>query len=186
MLPAPFQNAYVLTGPTASGKSRLGVELAERLGAEIVSMDSMALYRGMDIGTAKASAEDRRRVPHHLLDVLDPWESANVAWWLDRATACVREIEGRDRKVLFVGGTPLYLKALLHGLFDGPPADLAVRSRLEREAEERGRASPRAAGALRPGDCGQAAPQRPAPGGPRAGGVGTDRPTDQRLAAPVA
>jgi tRNA dimethylallyltransferase len=73
-----------------------------------------------------------------LLDVLEPWESASVAWWLERARACCREIEGRGRRVLFVGGTPLYLKALLCGLFDGPPADVAMRSRLEREAEEGG------------------------------------------------
>src|SRR5437867_4225510 len=72
MLPAPFTNALVLTGPTGSGKTALGVELAERLGAEIVSMDSMALYRCMDIGTAKPSAQERNRVPHHLIDVLDP------------------------------------------------------------------------------------------------------------------
>ncbi len=161
MLREPFQNAYVLTGPTASGKSRLGIELAERLGAEIISMDSMALYRGMDIGTAKPSAEDRRRVPHHLLDVLDPWESASVAWWLERAKACACAIEERGRKVLFVGGTPLYLKALLHGLFDGPPADLAVRARLERQADEHGReglhaqlarVDPAAAARLHPND----------------------------------
>src|SRR5947209_17509813 len=107
----PFHNALVLTGPTGSGKSALGVELAERLGAEIVSMDSMALYRGMDVGTAKPGPEDRRRVPHHLIDVLDPWESASVAWWLREAAACVRDVEGRGRRVLFVGGTPLYLKA---------------------------------------------------------------------------
>ncbi len=138
MLPEPFENAYVLTGPTGSGKSRLGLELAEDLGAEIVSMDSMALYRGMDVGTAKPAAEDRRRVPHHLLDVLEPWESASVAWWLEQAKQCCREIEGRGRRVLFVGGTPLYLKALLHGLFDGPPANLALRARLEREAAEQG------------------------------------------------
>ena len=73
-----FGNALVLTGPTGSGKSALGVRLAERLGAEIVSMDSMALYRGMDVGTAKPDVLARRRVPHHLVDVLDPWESASV------------------------------------------------------------------------------------------------------------
>ena len=139
MLPEPFQNACVLTGPTGSGKSRLGLELAERLGAEIISMDSMALYRGLDVGTAKPTLEERRRVPHYLIDVLDPSESASVAWWLERAETCCREIEGRGRRVLFVGGTPLYLKALLCGLFDGPPADRAVRCRLEREATEQGR-----------------------------------------------
>jgi tRNA dimethylallyltransferase len=134
MLPAPFTNALILTGPTGSGKSQLGIELAEELGAEIVSMDSMALYRGMDIGTAKPTAEQRARVPHHLIDVLDPWESASVAWWLDRAAECCRDVEGRGRRALFVGGTPLYLKALMHGLFDGPPADAALRERLERQA----------------------------------------------------
>ncbi len=138
---APFQNAFILTGPTGSGKTPLALTLAERLGAEIVSMDSMALYRGMDIGTAKPTADDRRRVPHHLLDVLDPWESASVAWWLRQAAECCRDIESRGRRVLFVGGTPLYLKSLLHGLFEGPPADETLRRRLMDEAERLGAAS---------------------------------------------
>jgi tRNA dimethylallyltransferase len=161
MAVAPFENTYVLTGPTGAGKSRLALTLAERLGAEIVSMDSMALYRGMDIGTAKPSADDRRRVPHHLLDVLDLWESASVAWWLRRAADCCGDIEGRGRRVLFVGGTPLYLKALLHGLFDGPPADAELRRRLTEEAERLGPAAlharlaaadPGAAARLHPND----------------------------------
>ncbi len=138
MAVAPFQNAFILTGPTGAGKSRLALTLAERLGAEIVSMDSMTLYRGMDVGTAKPSPDDRRRVPHHLLDVLDPWESASVAWWLRRTAECCTEIESRGRRILFVGGTPLYLKALLYGLFDGPPADAALRRRLTEEAERLG------------------------------------------------
>jgi len=125
---------YVLTGPTGSGKTELGIALAERLGAEIVAMDSMTLYRGMDVGTAKPDAAERRRVPHHLIDVLDPWESASVAWWLEHARACSQDIQQRGQRVLFVGGTPLYLKALLHGLFDGPPAAPEVRQRLEAEA----------------------------------------------------
>jgi tRNA dimethylallyltransferase len=133
-----FPQGLILTGPTGSGKSPLAVELAERLGAEIVSMDSMALYRRMDIGTAKPSAEERRRVPHHLLDLLEPWESASVAWWLGRATACYDEIARRGRRVLFVGGTPLYLKALLCGLFEGPARDAALRRRLTAEAEQHG------------------------------------------------
>ncbi len=136
---APFGNALILTGPTGSGKSELGVALAERLGAEIISMDSMALYRGMDIGTAKPDAEIRRRVRHHLIDVLEPWESANVAWWLGQAAACCREIEARGNRALFVGGTPLYLKALMFGLFEGPPADERIRLRLHEEAERLGR-----------------------------------------------
>jgi tRNA dimethylallyltransferase len=132
--PDDFRSALVLTGPTGSGKSALALELAERLGAEIVAMDSMTLYRGLDIGTAKPGADDRRRVPHHLIDVLDPWETGSVAWWLEKARECVRDIEGRGRRALIVGGTPLYLKALLSGLFEGPPADAAVRARLEAEA----------------------------------------------------
>jgi tRNA dimethylallyltransferase len=140
MLPAPFQNALVLTGPTGSGKTQLGIELAGRLDAEIVSMDSMALYRGMDIGTAKPTAAQRRQVPHHLLDALDPWESASVAWWREQAAECCRDIERRGKRVLFVGGTPLYLKALLFGLFDGPGGDAALRERLTRQAEAAGAA----------------------------------------------
>ncbi|MHB1424228.1 MAG: tRNA (adenosine(37)-N6)-dimethylallyltransferase MiaA [Gemmataceae bacterium] len=129
-----YPQALVLTGPTGSGKSRLALDLAERLDAEIVSMDSMALYRRMDIGTAKPTAEERRRLPHHLLDVLDPWQSASVAWWLERAAECCRDITQRGKRPLFVGGTPLYLKALLHGLFEGPPADETIRRRLGDEA----------------------------------------------------
>ncbi len=161
MCPDPFANALILTGPTGSGKSRLGIELAERLGAEIISMDSMALYRGMDIGTAKPGSEDQRRVPHHLLGVLDPWESASVAWWLRRAADCCRDIERRGKRVLFVGGTGLYLKALLCGLFDGPPANEALRQRLIEEARQLGpralhdrlaRLDPVAAAHLHPND----------------------------------
>ena len=129
-----YPQALVLTGPTGSGKSRLALDLAERLDAEIVSMDSMALYRRMDIGTAKPSAEERHRVPHHLLDVLDPWQSSSVAWWLERAAECCGDITQRGKRPLFVGGTPLYLKALTYGLFEGPPADEAIRRRLDDEA----------------------------------------------------
>jgi tRNA dimethylallyltransferase len=134
-----FQDVWILTGPTGSGKSALGLELAARLDAEIVSMDSMALYRGMDIGTAKPSLHERQQVPHHLIDVLDPWESASVAWWLARAAECCRDIKARGKRPLFVGGTPLYLKALLYGLFDGPPADAGLRERLNREAATAGK-----------------------------------------------
>src|SRR5919108_5529180 len=97
----PFHDALILTGPTASGKTELALEVAERLGAEIIAMDSMTLYRGMDIGTAKPTAAERRRVPHHLLDVLDPSQSASVAWWLQEAGRCTREIQSRDKQVLF-------------------------------------------------------------------------------------
>jgi tRNA dimethylallyltransferase len=161
MPPDAFRNAIVLTGPTASGKTALALELAGPLNAEIVAMDSMTLYRGMDVGTAKPTAAERRRVPHHLLDVLDPWEPASVAWWLQRAAACCRDIEARGRRPLFVGGTPLYLKALLSGLFDGPPADGVLRTRLEAEAARGGapalharlaRSDPASAARLHPND----------------------------------
>jgi tRNA dimethylallyltransferase len=141
MLLPPFTNALVLTGPTGSGKTQLGVELAQRLDAEIISMDSMALYRGMDIGTAKPTPAERALVPHHLIDVLDPWEPASVAWWLAQARAAAHDIERRGKRVLFVGGTPLYLKALLFGLFEGPPADVGLRQRLEEEAARLGSAA---------------------------------------------
>src|SRR6202451_3593206 len=91
--PDAFSSSLILTGPTASGKTALALELAERLKAEIIAMDSMTLYRGMDIGTAKPTSEERRRVPHHLIDVLDPWESGNVAWWLREAGRCCQDIE---------------------------------------------------------------------------------------------
>jgi tRNA dimethylallyltransferase len=133
-----FARALILAGPTASGKTELGLEIAERVNAEIISMDSMALYRGMDIGTAKPAREARRRVRHHLIDVLDPWESASVAWWLEQAARCCQEIESRGKRVLFVGGTPLYLKALLRGLFDGPPANPELRQRLTQQWERDG------------------------------------------------
>src|SRR5262245_53726062 len=128
-----FSNAVVLTGPTGSGKTALGVALAERLSAEIISMDSMAVYCGMDIGTAKPGRAERDRVRHHLIDVLEPWESASVAWWLAEAERLGREIEQRGKRVLFVGGTPLYLKALLFGLFAGPSREPQLRRRLEEE-----------------------------------------------------
>ncbi|MDB5307194.1 MAG: tRNA ((37)-N6)-dimethylallyltransferase MiaA [Gemmataceae bacterium] len=134
-----FDTALILTGPTACGKTALALALAARLGAEIVAMDSMTLYRGMDVGTAKPTTADRARVPHHLIDALDPWESATVAWWLRKAEEACADIAARGKRPLFVGGTPFYLKALLHGLFPGPPADPDLRRRLEEEAGREGR-----------------------------------------------
>jgi len=129
-----FDTALILTGPTACGKSALALALAARVGGEIVAMDSMTVYRGMDIGTAKPTPADRARAPHHLIDVLDPWEAASVAWWLEKAAAACADIATRGKRPVIVGGTPLYLKTLLHGLFDGPPGDLELRRRLEADA----------------------------------------------------
>lgn len=129
-----LHRAFYLTGPTAVGKTAVGVALAQRLDAEIVALDSMTLYRGMDIGTAKPTSEERKEVPHHLIDRLDPWESASVATYRQWALEVVAEVEGRGKRALFVGGTALYLKALLRGLFEGPSADAALRRELEEEA----------------------------------------------------
>ena len=131
---APEHRAIYLTAATASGKSAVGVHLARILDAEILALDSMTLYRGMDVGTAKPTTDERGGVPHHLIDVLDPWESASVAVYREWALAAIRDVESRGRRALFVGGTALYLKAMLRGLFDGPGADPEVRGRLEAEA----------------------------------------------------
>lgn len=126
-------NCWYLTGATAVGKSGVGVALAERLDAEIVSLDSMAIYRGMDIGTAKPSLEQRDAVPHHLIDIVDPADDFSVAQYLDAAQRTIAEIQSRGRQVLFVGGTPLYLKCLLRGLFDGPSANWQLRAEIQAE-----------------------------------------------------
>ena len=120
-------HAWFLTGPTAVGKTAVGLALAEKIDAEIVSMDSMAIYRGMDIGTAKPTAEERKQVRHHLIDKVAPHEDFSLARYLDTAQAVAEEINSRGRQVLFVGGTPLYLKGLLRGIFAGPPADWQFR-----------------------------------------------------------
>ncbi|HEY2882993.1 MAG TPA: tRNA (adenosine(37)-N6)-dimethylallyltransferase MiaA, partial [Pirellulales bacterium] len=126
-----FANAWYLTGPTAAGKTAVGIELSKQLDAEIISLDSMALYRGMDIGTAKPSPAERREVPHHLIDILEPSQEFSVAQYLDAAEKTVQEISRRRKQVLFVGGTALYLKALLRGLFSGPVANWELRRELE-------------------------------------------------------
>ena len=136
MISQIFSDCWFLTGATASGKSELGLHLAELLKAEIISLDSMALYRGMDIGTAKPTIAEQARVPHHLLDVIDPHDEFSVAQYLEAAAKCVQEIQQRNRQALFVGGTPLYLKALLRGLFEGPTADWELRKQWEAEAQE--------------------------------------------------
>ncbi|MEQ8846432.1 tRNA (adenosine(37)-N6)-dimethylallyltransferase MiaA [Botrimarina sp.] len=131
---------WFLTGATASGKTSVGLALAERLGAEILSLDSMAVYRGMDIGTAKPDAESQRRVPHHLIDLRDPHEEFSVAEYRAAAEAAARDVILRGRKPLFVGGTPMYLKCLIRGLFDGPAANWELRRDLEQELSREGAA----------------------------------------------
>jgi tRNA dimethylallyltransferase len=108
--------------------------MARELGAEVLSCDSMAVYRGLDVGTAKPSPEQRRSVPHHLLDLVPPSETFSVARWLTAAASAVDEIRGRGRRILFVGGTPLYLRALRDGLAPLPAADPASREALAAEA----------------------------------------------------
>jgi tRNA dimethylallyltransferase len=127
-----------LTGPTAAGKTRVGLVLARRLNAEIISLDSMAVYRGMDIGTAKPNAAERALVPHHLIDLVDPDTDYSVAQYVAAAHAAAADILDRGKQVLFVGGTPLYLKSLLRGIFPGPPADWALRVELKKEVERLG------------------------------------------------
>jgi tRNA dimethylallyltransferase len=129
---------YILLGPTASGKSAVALEVAERIGAEIISIDSMQVYRGMDVGTAKPPAAERARVPHHLIDLREPWESFSTAEYIAAADAAVREITARGHKPLFVGGTALYIKSLLVGIFEGPSADWELRNRLRDEAARTG------------------------------------------------
>jgi tRNA dimethylallyltransferase len=129
-----LKRCWFLAGPTAVGKSEVGVELAQRINAEIVSLDSMSLYRGMDVGTAKPSLELRRILPHHLIDVVDPQEEFSVAQYFDAAAAVSQQIVARGRVPLFVGGTGLYLRSLLRGVFEGPLADPAIRKELEADA----------------------------------------------------
>ena len=128
-----FHDCCFLTGATAVGKTAVGIALAKRIGAEIISLDSMAIYRGMDIGTAKPTAAQRLEVPHHLLDFVSPSEEFSVAQYIDAAAATVAEIRSRGREPLFVGGTPLYLKSLLRGMFESPPANWQLRDEIERE-----------------------------------------------------
>jgi tRNA dimethylallyltransferase len=156
-----FQNCWFLSGATAVGKTAVGIALARRLGAEIVSLDSMTVYRGMDIGTAKPTPEEQAAVPHHLLDIVDPADEYSVAQYVDDAAATVAAIRSRGHEVLFVGGTPLYLKSLLRGLFEGPPANWELRNEIEAELEAVGQAAlherlkqvdPVAASAIHPHD----------------------------------
>jgi tRNA dimethylallyltransferase len=150
-----------LIGPTASGKSRLALAIADRTGAEIISLDSMQVYRGMDVGTAKPSSADRARAPHHMLDLVDPNERFDVRRFLEELAPALAGLRSRGARALFVGGTGFYLKALLSGLFEGPAVDLELRARLEARVREMGsalahaelsRSDPRSAARIHPND----------------------------------
>ncbi len=125
---APDPPLIVVAGPTASGKSALALRLARERGGEIVSCDSQQVYRGLDLGTAKPSAAERAAVPHHLLDVADPGESYSAAEFARTARLALHDIRARGPLAIVAGGTGLYLRALLHGLFEGPSRDEALRS----------------------------------------------------------
>ena len=127
----------VICGATATGKSDLAVSVAQKIDADIINADSMQLYQGMDIGTAKLTLEEREGIPHHLLDVLEVTEDANVAWYQSQARAKIAEIQSRGKSVVVVGGTGLYIKAILDEL-NFPDTNPAIREALEKEAEDLG------------------------------------------------
>lgn len=128
----------VIVGPTGAGKTRLSLELAAKAGGEVISADSQQVYIGMDIGTGKATAEERTRVPHHLLDVVQPDEEMTAARFIELADRAIAEITARGRPVIVCGGTGLYVRALLLGLFEGPPASPEIRAELTALAEREG------------------------------------------------
>ena len=127
----------VICGATATGKSDIAIEVAQSIGAEIINADSMQLYKGMDIGTAKLSIEERGGIPHHLLDILSVREDSTVAWYQELARKTISEIHSRSKHAVIVGGTGLYIKAILDDL-NFPDTDPAIRARLESEALEFG------------------------------------------------
>jgi tRNA dimethylallyltransferase len=137
-LPSEQRSVLILLGPTGVGKSALAVELALRFAGEVINGDSMQVYRGFDIGTAKPSAQERRKVPHHLLDIIEPEEQFNAADFVRLAVEVIAAILDKGRLPIVVGGTGLYLKALLDGLFPGPGRDSEVRRRLRERAEAEG------------------------------------------------
>ncbi len=134
-----LKRCWFLAGPTASGKSAVACEMAGLLDAEIIALDSMSLYRGMDIGTAKPDAAARSRVPHHLIDVLDPHQEFSLAEYVEAAAMIAPLIVARGRVPLFVGGTGLYLRGLLRGVFQGPRADWDLRNRYQDLAQREGK-----------------------------------------------
>ena len=158
---APRPALRALVGPTGVGKSDLALALAGRAGAEILAMDSMQVYRGLDVGTAKPTAKERAACPHHLIDLAAPGESFTVVDWLAAARAAEGAVRERGARPLYVGGTAFYLKALVAGIFAGPEVDPQVRAGLEQRAEREGlaalhaelaRVDPRSAARIHPHD----------------------------------
>ena len=135
---SPSPGVIALAGPTASGKTAAALALARELDAEIISVDSALVYRGMDIGTAKPTPAERAQVPHHLLDIRDPAETYSAADFVRDAHTAIGELQRRGKTALLVGGTMLYFKALFEGLDEMPPANEALRARIDREAAEHG------------------------------------------------
>jgi tRNA dimethylallyltransferase len=157
MTAKPRPRLAILTGPTGAGKSELALAAALALGGEIINADSLALYRGFDLGTAKPSPDDRARVPHHLVDILDPDQNFDAAAYLKAARPLVRRLALSGRPALAVGGTGFYLRALTKGLFSGPGRDEAFRAELAAETAENLHArlaavDPRTAARLSPAD----------------------------------
>lgn len=127
-----------IVGPTAVGKTEIAIQLAQHLDAEIVSLDSRQIYRGMDIGTAKPTPEQQRAVPHHLIDCVDVDQTFSVAEYQRLADTAIAEIRGREKRAMAVGGAGLYFRGIIDGLFDGPGADAEIRAKLQREVDEHG------------------------------------------------
>ncbi len=147
----------MICGPTAGGKTALAIELARGVDGEVISADSIQVYRGLDIGSGKATPEERRGVAHHLIDIADPRERFSVHDWLTRAEACVAEVRSRGRLPIVVGGTHLYVKAFLEGLFEGPAVDAVLRESIRAMAQgarraELERVDPRASARIHPHD----------------------------------
>ena len=122
---------FVIVGPTAVGKTEISLAIAEEIGAEIISADSMQVYRGMDIGTAKPTLQERARVPHHLIDVADPKEEFSAGRYVQLADEAIKDITGRGKIPLVVGGTGMYIRALTEGLFEGPGSGFCPAGRID-------------------------------------------------------
>ncbi len=156
-----MERVYAIMGCTASGKAKLAAELARRHGGEILSVDSMKIYRRMDIGTAKASAELRAEIPHHGIDVVEPWEPFTVAQFVTLADSVIAACHASGRPIVASGGTGLYFKALVAGMFEGPGQSPEIRAELQERAQREGsaglhgelaRIDPEAAGRIHPND----------------------------------